>query len=201
MAETLEDVDDIVQEFNFEFLNDPSFDLEPIHISRTNLDLKTPVNIINSDLSKFKNKFTAAHLNVRSLPKNFVEFSEVINKTHFDVVAVSETWLSKNTPKDRFTINNFNIFRQDRKHSRGGGCAFFVRNHYSVKVIKTPSDKEIPEMLWLEVNVGHSKVAVGVLYKAPKIPYKVFVNLYESLVGIYSKYEHTLLLGDFNIKV
>ena len=56
-------------------------------------------------------------------------------------------------------------------------------------------------MLWLEVSVGHNKIAVGVRYKAPKIPYKVFVNLYESLVGIYLKFEHTILLGDFNINM
>ena len=122
-------------------------------------------------------------------------------KTNFDVIAVSETWLSKNPPKDRFTLDNFHIFRQDRKNERGGVCAFFVRNHYQVKVIKTKCDKEIPEMLWLEINVGHKKVAVGVLYKAPKIPYKVFVNLYESVVAIYAKYEHAVLLGDFNINM
>ena len=87
------------------------------------------------------------------------------------------------------------------KNTRGGGCAIFVRNHYQVKIIKTKCDKEIPEMLWLEINVGRTKVAIGVLYKAPKIPYNVFVNLYECMVGIYSKYEHTILLGDFNINM
>ena len=109
--EVQDDLDDIIQEFNFDFLDDPSFNLEPVEISRSNLDYKTPVNIMNKELAKYKNKFTVAHLNVRSLPKNFVEFREVINKTSFDVIAVSETWLSKNTPKDRFTLDYFHIFR------------------------------------------------------------------------------------------
>lgn len=190
---------DIMEELNFDFLNDPAYDLEPTVISRENMDLKTPINIINKDMRRFNNKFTAAHLNVRSLPKNIGEFSEIINKTNFDVVAVSETWLTKNTPKDRYTLDNFNIFRRDRSNKRGGGCALFCRNHYQAKIIKTPCDKEIPEMLWLEVKVANKNVAVGVLYKQPKIPHSVFVNLYESLVGIYAKYEHTILLGDFNV--
>ena len=189
----------MVQELNFDFLNDPDFDLEPTIISRQNLDLKTPVKIINDALDKYKNRLKVAHLNVRSLPKNILEFQAIIYKTYFDIVAVSESWLTKNTPKDRFTLDNFNIFRRDRLNKRGGGCALFVRSHYNAKIIKTPCDKEIPEMLWVEITVNKKKIAVGVLYKAPKITYKVFVNMYECLVGIYAKYEHTLLLGDFNV--
>ena len=195
----LDEGDNVMREFDFSFLNDPTFDLEPTIISRETLDLNTPVNIINKEMRQFSNKFTAAHLNVRSLPKNIAEFSEIICKTDFDVVAASETWLSKNTPTDRYTLNNFNIFRQDRKNKRGGGVALFCRDHYKAKIIKTPCDKELPEMLWLEVKVGNKNVAVGVLYKPPKIPHSVFVNLYECLVGIYAKYEHTILLGDFNV--
>ena len=39
---------------------------------------------------------------------------------------------------------------------------------------------------------------MGCLYKAPKIPYGVFANLYDSLLTIYTKYDHTILTGDFN---
>ena len=194
-----EQLDYIFEELDFDFLNDPSYDLEPTVINRDNLNLKTPVNIIKKEMIKFNNKFTVAHLNVRSLPKNIGEFGEIISKTDFDVIAVSETWLNKNVPKDRYTLNGYNIFRLDRKNTRGGGCAIFVKSNYAAKVIKTPCDKEIPEMLWLEIKVGNKNVAVGVLYKAPKIPHNVFLNLYECLAGIYAKYEHTMLLGDFNV--
>ena len=194
-----EELDYIFEELDFDFLNDPPYDLEPTVINRDNLNLKTPVNIIKKDMIKFNNKFTVAHLNVRSLPKNIGEFGEIISKTNFDVIAVSETWLNKNVPKDRYTLNGYNIFRLDRKNARGGGCAIFVKSNYTAKIIKTPCDKEIPEMLWLEIKVGNKNVAVGVLYKAPKIPHNVFLNLYECLAGIYAKYEHTILLGDFNV--
>jgi hypothetical protein len=127
-----EGLENILEELNFDFLNDPSYDLEPTIISRDKLNLYN-----------FKNKFTVAHLNASFLPKNFVEFSEIVDKTNFDVFAVSETWLTKNTPKDRYTLNNFNIFRRDRVNKRGGGCAIFCRSHYQAKIIKTPCDKEI----------------------------------------------------------
>ena len=199
MDNDLGDDQNMFQEFNFEFLNDPSYDLELTEIAFKNGNFETPVKQINKDLFKFKNKFKAAQINARSLPKNIVELREVIVKTHFDTVAVSETRLTKHTPSDRSNIHNFNLFRSDRKNKRGGGVAIFLRNHYNAKVIKTPCDKEIPEMLWLEVTIAKKKVALGVLYKPPKIPYSVFINLYECLVGIYAKYPDTILMGDFNI--
>ena len=172
---------DLFQELDFEYLSDPSFDLEPTELQLDNPNFITPVKKINEDLNKFKNKFKAVQINARSLPKNIIELREVIKKTNFDAVAVSETWLTKHTPSDRTRMDYFNIFRNDRKNKRGGGVAVFLRNHYNARVIKTACDKEIPEMLWLEIKVGKQKVALGVLYKAPKIPYKVFVNLYDSI--------------------
>ena len=56
-------------------------------------------------------------------------------------------------------------------------------------------------MLWIEVFTGGKKLALGCLYKPPKIPYGVFANLYDSLMAIYVKYEHTVLLGDFNVNM
>ena len=56
-------------------------------------------------------------------------------------------------------------------------------------------------MLWVEISVGHPKIAIGTLYKPPKIPCTIFVHTYDSLVYIYSKYEHAILCGDFNINM
>ena len=108
----------------------------------------------------FQNKFTIAHINARSLNKNIEELREIIYKTSFDAVAVSETWLTKNTPHDRFTLNNFSVFRNDRKTKRGGGVLWYIRDHYQAKVIKTPCSDKIPEMLWIEVSTGGKKLAI-----------------------------------------
>ena len=56
-------------------------------------------------------------------------------------------------------------------------------------------------MLWVEVTVNHKKIAIGTLYKAPKIPCKTFYDAYNSLVYIFSKYEDPVLLGDFNVNM
>lgn len=194
-------IDDILGEMGSIDFSDPSYDLELPDFDRGNFNPSTPVNTINRDLHNFKNRFTIGHINSRSLNKNIEELREIIEKTNFDAVAISETWLTKNTPQDRFEINNFSITRNDRKTKRGGGVAWYIRDHYKTKVIKTPSSGELPEMLWVEVATGAKKVALGCLYKPPKIPYGVFINLFDSLTSIYTKYEHIVLLGDFNINM
>lgn len=172
-------------------LDEPNFD-------RGAFNPDTPVNTINRDLRNFKNKFIVGHINARSLNKNIEELRAIIYRTAFDAIAISETWLTKNTPRGRFELNNYSIFRSDRTSKRGGGVLWYIRDHYKTKVIKTPSSEPVPEMLWIEVTTGGKKLALGCLYKPPKLPYGVFANLYDCLMYIYTKYDHTILLGDFN---
>ena len=194
-----DDGDDI---FRYISLDDPAYDLELVDISKLNFDATSPASIINRDLERFKNKFIFGHLNARSLNKNFIELKQVLNKTYFDAFAVSESWLTKNTPKDRFMLEDYNILRADRKNKRGGGVCLFLRKQYTnFKIIKIPNVCEMPEMLWVEVVVGQNKIAIGTLYKPPKIPCGAFRGAYESLIHIYSKYEHTILAGDFNVNL
>ena len=47
--------------------------------------------------------------------------------------------------------------------------------------------------------VGTIKMAIGVIYKSPLIPYSVYAAIHESLVTVTSKYEHFLIIGDMNI--
>ena len=179
----------------------PFFDLEIIEIPKNDFDPKTPVDIINKDLEKYRDNFIIGHLNARSLNKNITELKAIINETDFDAVSISESWLRSRTPKDRFTIDGYKIFRRDRKSKRGGGVCLYVREEYECKHIKIPNTPESPEILWVEVSVNHKKIAIGTLYKAPNIPCKTFYDAYDSLVYIFSKYEDPILTGDFNVNM
>ena len=179
----------------------PLFDLQTIEIPKNNFDPKTPVDIINKDLENFRDLFIVGHLNARSLNKNITELKAILDETDFDAVSISETWLRSRTPKDRFEINGYKIFRNDRKNKRGGGVCLYVREEYDCKRIKIPNNPESPETLWVEVTVDHKKIAIGTLYKAPNIPCKTFYDAYNSLVYIFSKYEDPILTGDFNVNM
>ena len=191
--------DDILRRIE---LDDPAYDLELVNISKLNFDPVSPASTMNKNLEKFKDKFIFGHINARSLNKNHIELKQVLDKTYYDAFGVSESWLTKNTPKDRFMVDDFNILRSDRKNKRGGGVCLFLRKQYTkFRVIKIPNVCEMPEMLWVEVVVGQCKIAIGTLYKPPKIPCVAFRQAYDSLIYIYSKYEHTILAGDFNVNL
>ena len=179
----------------------PFFDLATIEIPKNNFDPQTPVDKINKDLQHFRDNFIVGHLNARSLNKNIIELKSILDNTDFDAVSISESWLRSNTPKDRFEINGYNIFRNDRKNKRGGGVCLYVREEYQCKRIKIPNSPQSPEMLWVEVLVNHKKIAIGTLYKAPNIPSRTFYDAYDSLVYIFSKYEDPILIGDFNVNM
>ena len=195
-------IDDIFSDILPEIpLDDPAYDLELVKISKLNFNPYSPANIINNHLEKFKDKFIFGHINTRSLNKNHTELKQVLDRTFFDAFSCTESWLTKNTPKDRYRMDGYNIIRADRKNKRGGGVCLYLKMQYKFKVIKIPNMCEMPEMLWVEVSVGQCKVAIGTLYKPPKIPCSAFRAAYDSLIYIYSKYEHTILAGDFNINM
>ena len=147
----------------------PYFDLEIIEIPKINFDPKTPIQIIKNDVEKLKNYFIVAHLNARSLNKNIIELKEIIEKAdYFDAFCVSESWLRSRTPKDRFVIQGYNIFRNDRRNRRGGGVCCYVRDNYIAKKIKIPNIPQNPELLFVEVSVLHKKLLLGLSIKPLK---------------------------------
>ena len=179
----------------------PFFDLQVFEIPKNNFDPLTPLNIIKNKTKKCKNNFIVAHLNARSINKNIIELREIIENADFDAVCISESWLKSRTPKDRFIINGYNIFRNDRRNKRGGGVCCYVRDNYIAKKIRIPNIPINPEFLFVEVSVLHQKLAIGTFYKAPKIPCKVFHDAFDSLLYIFNKYEQPILTGDFNVNL
>ena len=51
-----------------------------------------------------------AHLNVRSLFTGFTEFQNLIYSNDFDVVAVTETWLSDHIPSSVVNMDNYKLY-------------------------------------------------------------------------------------------
>ena len=66
-----------------------------------------------------------AHLNTRSLLKSFYDFSLLIRSNDYDVVMVTETWLTNNIPDQVVSIPGYDLYRIYRQHGRCGAvCAY-----------------------------------------------------------------------------
>ena len=63
-------------------------------------------------------------VNKRFLSKNYLR-----QFTMFNVIAVSETWLSKEKEAD-VEREGYKVFTINRKNKKGGGVALFVNNDF-----------------------------------------------------------------------
>ena len=120
-------------------------------------------------LNKYLNNTSIAHMNVQSLRSTFYEFSYMHNQYYFDIVALSETWLTGNKHQlDYVQIVGYKSLFNDRKHKRGGGVGFYVKENISFTERKDLSNIEKSiESLWIEVR-GRNKntpYLVGVIYQ------------------------------------
>ena len=64
----------------------------------------------NSAALKAKNGFKIVHMNVRSLFGKIAEIGAVFN--YFDVIVITETWLTDSIPDSALSISGFNLIRQ-----------------------------------------------------------------------------------------
>ena len=71
-------------------------------------------NILRTNLSFHSSKlFSVAHINIRSLVAHFTDIIDLLSSLNFDVLTVSETWLSDAIPSSSLTIPGYTFFRSD----------------------------------------------------------------------------------------
>ena len=196
--ELLHPGDDIVLTNEYNFANS-IFDLNETNIPLLGNDFSTVANQINFKFKNFDNLLKIAHINARSIPKHAHEIDKILQDTVIDILGVSETFISQNTPENICKIPGYKLFHVDRDLKCRGGVGIYVNENLEAKIIKLPVKLVQPEMLFLEITVGKIKIAVGVIYKSPLIPYSIYASIHENLVSVTSRYEHCIILGDMNV--
>ena len=190
--------DNVVLLDNFNF-SQSIFDLhEPVIASLSN-DFLTPCNVIKKKFENYDNLVKMGHINPCSVPKHLHDLDKLLHEAEFDIFGTCETFVTGNTPKTAYDISGYQFFHVDRLSSSRGGVGIFVKNEFPVKIIKLPVDLVQPEIMFIEVIIGVVKLAVGVIYKSPLIPYTVFASIHENIAYVTSKYDHCVVLGDCNI--
>ena len=191
-----EDVIVLTPEFDF---SNSIFDLEEPNIPTLGNIYNTPYEDINFKLRNYNTLAKFGHVNTRSLPKHIHEVEYFLIKSMLDALAVTETFISENTPASIYNIPGYKFIHKSRDKKCRGGIGIYVNENFPVKVIKLNTELVQPEMLFVEVTIGMAKIALGVVYKSPLIPYSVYAAMHENLVAITTKYDHVLIMGDMNV--
>ena len=179
----------------------------------------TPENVVNSNyddigqlqtLKEFTDKSSLSlfHVNTRSFSKNVDDFEHLIQstKTDFDIIAVSESRITKNKllPID-ISIPNYS-YEFCPIEVNAGGTLIDIRNHLSHKTrndLKIYNSFEL-ESTFIEIcNPKKTNIIIGCIYKHPSMNINEFDDYYlNELLDKLSKENKTIfLLGDFNINL
>ncbi|MCG7881047.1 MAG: hypothetical protein JAY96_05605 [Candidatus Thiodiazotropha endolucinida] len=158
----------------------------------------TTSNLESFDLSIFENHFSVVHYNIQSLLNKVdqlqVEFS------HFDVVALSETWLSPNVSDDDIMFQNFQKpFRKDRMINNYGGVIVYVKENIACK---RRHDLEIDriECIWLEITLKAKSLLLGLFYRPPNSPACTLDDIETSIdLAFDSNIQNIIVTGDLNL--
>ena len=121
---------------------------------------------------RIKKGFGILHLNVRSLLKHKEEVcAELLG---YDILALTETWLTLKVMDRLINIDEYTLLRQDRstltsagRVKKGGGICIYVKSelipHVSVLSDVCQNDKDSEE-LWISISKpGNKKTIVGVI--------------------------------------
>ena len=120
----------------------------PIIIRPSPIDYSslTTSDSLNNPIS-INNLISCCYFNVRSLVNKVSKFQSLIYSFNYDIVFVTETWLTDFIFDQEILPTNYCIFRKDR-HSRGGGVMIAVRDTISATAVNVPT---VPATNSLEV--------------------------------------------------
>ena len=119
-----------------------------------------------------------------------------MTKSKLDIFLVSETKIDHSLPNQQFSIDGYKTYRRDRNNF-GGGLLFYVNENIPFGELTTEQTDTNFEIIFLEMTL---KWLVIGLYKPPNQKEEYFLkNLGVVLNNYLSKYEHIILLRDFNL--
>ena len=152
----------------------------------------------------YSNNFSVVHLNIRSIlaSNKLTELIEFTTVTHdFDLITLSETWLSPAIPNSQVEIPGYDLYRKDRNRNGGGVCVY-IKSCIPHKHV-TDFDSVSHESIWLELYLGKFKHLVGTFYRPPGQPAAVtdlFLDAFQTCIDLAHRRHYTSinLLGDFN---
>ena len=148
-------------------------------------------------VSVMASSLVLAHINVRSLLANFDEFKQLLLLKRYDIIGVSETWLSNGVGGGDVGVPGYRLIRRDRG-GRGGGVALYVADVLGAVRIREVSG-EI-EQVWAMITVSAKKYAFGCIYRPPSGALDEFLDVFSmALCYVQGITDVAYCVGDGNV--
>ena len=158
--------------------------------------------------AKFKccDSLSIIHFNCRSIKANFDNMYKYLESLQikFDVIAVSETWLTEHDDINDFILPDYEILSINRTNKRGGGVMLYISNNIEYEKLNDLSFvvDDMFEVLSVELKIKNAKnIVVSCLYRSPGSCLEEFNNKLIELFNRCKGSKSHLLCGDFNVNI
>ena len=159
-----------------------------------------PANTPQDDWFKSKG-LHIMHLNIHYLYSKLDEIKILLSQQpNIDIMCFCETFLNDQFTDAELSLENYELFRKDRK-TNGGGLAIYIKTSLNC-TLRDDLQVEGVEALFLEVKPEKQKpFLLAYTYRPPSSTQEWTVDFEQILDNLYTENKEIILLGDFNINL
>ena len=153
----------------------------------------------NNYPNNFNSMISCCYLNIRSLVNKLSLFQSYVYSSDFDVICLTETWLSDSVFDQEILPINYNIYRKDR-FSRGGGVLIAIKDTIPVSVLSLYLPNNAPEAIAVRLNL-RIPIILSCVYLPPCLSDSYMKVTISNLTQIVQSDLSTvsIIVGDFNL--
>lgn len=148
-------------------------------------------------LSCFSHPLTLLTQNIRSVFRNFDDFSALQNRLNIECVFIvlTECWLTKqyNVP----LMPGYNMYQTNINCNQNDGVIVYARNHHNISV-EEPNINDCNSLL---IKIG-SEFAIIAIYRSPSYRnLNQFITSLNDILQNLSSFKNIIIIGDININI
>ena len=154
--------------------------------------------------SKLLNHVCCALVNFQSIQTKSHQVKDYITDHDIDIFFITETWVHDNL-RDSLILSaatppGYAYLSFPRLNRRGGGIAVFHKKCLKINLLKE-HHSDACEAIELAVKLGSNQLNVVIVYRAPSLSFRLFLDLMRDIFGrlVTSSQRRLLCVGDFNI--
>ena len=154
--------------------------------------------------SKLLNHVCCALVNFQSIQTKSHQVKDYIIDHDIDIFFITETWVYDNL-RDSLILSaatppGYAYLSFPRLNRRGGGIAVFHNKCLKINLLKE-HHSDACEAIELAVKLGSNQLNVVIVYRAPSLSFRLFLDLMRDIFGrlVTSSQRRLLCVGDFNI--
>ena len=171
-------------------------------MATSNGGLSSQLSNLVKDLGYFliPDQFSVLLFNSRSICNKLCSLRSLANLTNPCCILITETWCTSDISNLCLILDGYNIYRNDRKTTKGGGCIIYVRSDFiSAKAYPHGWDL-LEDAVFVNVsNCNHYSMIVGCVYRPPNSELIIDEHIKEIFLNLSSQNTHILVGGDFNM--